>query len=962
MDERTYRRDAFISYSHQQDVPLAEALQRGLHRLARPWTRRQIVSVFRDTTSLAAASDLGAAILHELGQSRYFVYIASPAAAQSRWVRAEIEFWLEHRPMDHFLIAVSDGTIAWDPDAGDWDWSRTTCLPDVLRRKFAKEPLWVDLTAIRKAERYSLRDAPFRDTVAALLARIRGLSKDEVDSEDLRQRRTAVRMLRGAVTTLSFLLVTSLIAGLFAWQQRNEALARARTSASLALAARALEMAATDPRRAAQYALYSYETEPTGEAAQALARAVAANDKVSQHMQGGNGAVADWRGAGSIPATKVAVSRDGSTMAYYSAFDPDEKGVGDRHVHLYDIRAHKPLTIIDGEDWPNSGGPLELSADGRLLAKAVWPNRIELWGVPEGRLLRTIAAGNPDGLPNAQMGFRAFALSPDGRRLAAAFHSMPVGDDVRVTVWDTGTGTPVSEGRAATVWAELAFRDANELVYVDGGARTVRTLAQDGSAWSEPRELAGYPTTEARENGVRLTILSRDGDMAYVAGDDGWVMGAKDGDTDELWDLAGGRRLAAVPMGDIRMTDLPRDNNAMVVGDTKRGVALYDATLRQRRVLGSFAFPALSISTSGDGTWVAAGTQDGAVSLFSTASLQGGVDVPNDDRIKADELTPDKHLAFRSKEGGTDLWSVTEAGVQRLGHINTSVVRDKTTNDSVIANGDGTRVVVEKAGTLTLWDPKTGLQIGPPVTDSPVNLPLYFLPDGIHLVGAGNGAVTVTDTRTWKVVQELPGTSGAGDITFSGDRTTLVIGDTREVTVFRVSKGNRLKKVRKTAAVMKGSPVVSRRGDKVATIDGDNRITILDVASGRVVQSSAVAIKGGQRSIVFNGDARFVVQVVGTGRDATFQFWDAQTGESRGTWAVETQVVGDKDTVEMFTASEGGILTFGADGSLMRRTIDIAAWRQVLCKLVADPLPGPEYDRYLKGLDVSLPCGRHAEA
>ncbi|KJY46768.1 WD40 repeat, subgroup, partial [Streptomyces sp. NRRL S-444] len=285
MDERTYRRDAFISYSHQQDVPLAEALQRGLHRLARPWTRRQIVSVFRDTTSLAAASDLGAAILHELGQSRYFVYIASPAAAQSRWVRAEIEFWLEHRPMDHFLIAVSDGTIAWDPDAGDWDWSRTTCLPDVLRRKFAKEPLWVDLTAIRKAERYSLRDAPFRDTVAALLARIRGLSKDEVDSEDLRQRRTAVRMLRGAVTTLSFLLVTSLIAGLFAWQQRNEALARARTSASLALAARALEMAATDPRRAAQYALYSYETEPTGEAAQALARAVAANDKVSQHMQ-----------------------------------------------------------------------------------------------------------------------------------------------------------------------------------------------------------------------------------------------------------------------------------------------------------------------------------------------------------------------------------------------------------------------------------------------------------------------------------------------------------------------------------------------------------------------------------------------------------------------------------------------------------------------------------------------------
>ncbi|MGW7452648.1 TIR domain-containing protein [Streptomyces sp. NPDC054787] len=957
MDERQYRRDAFISYSHQQDVPLAQALQRGLHRLARPWTRRQLVSVFRDTTSLAASSDLGASILMELAHSRYFILVASPAAAQSRWVRDEIEFWIEHRPMDRFLIAVSDGSIAWDRSLNDWDWSRTTCLPEVLQGTFAREPLWVDLTAVRASEAFSLRDAPFRDAVATLLARLRGQSKDEVDSEDLRQRRAALRMLRGAVTALSLLLVTSLIAGFLAFRQRNEALARARTSASLALAARALEMAPTDPRRAAQYALYAYATEPTGEAAQALARAVAANDKVSRHLQGGNEAVAEWRGAGTRPATEVAVSQDGSTMAYYTAFDAQAKSLDDRYVHLYDIRAGKALPSVDGEDWALNGGPLRLSADGRLLAIGVWPNRIELWDVPQGRLTRTIAAGTPE-LPNALMGFRAFALSPDGQRMAAAFHSAPVDQDVRIVVWDTASGTSVSEGRADSALVDLAFQDANRLLYLDGEKRRMRTVTLDRNEWSTPRELPGLPAPEAFAGGSEDIVLSDDGDMAYAAIHEASVGGVRAGDTDELWDVAAARKLASAPGGDIRQTVLPRDNNTMVVGEGRRGVALYDTALRQRRLLGAFEFPVLSMAASADGKWVAAGTQDGAISLFSTDSLQGGVDLPNEDQLKAEELTPDKRLAFRSKEGATDLWTVTDTGVRRLGHIGIPVVRDRTAEDDVIANADGSRVVVEKGGTLTLWDPKTGAQIGSPVTDSPVNAPLFFLPDGIHLVGAGNGGISVTDTRTWKVVQEVAGTGSYEAAAVSGDHKALVLREDRKVTVFRVTKDNRLKQVHKTKADMKGELAVSHTGDKIATIDGDNRISILDVRSGRIVLSSAVAVRDGQRSVVFNRDGRFVVQVVGTGKDATFQFWDARTGESRGTWAVETQVVGAKDTVQTFTAPDGSILTFGVDGSLMRRTIDVAAWREVLCKVGPDPLPDNEYDRYLDGLDVKAPCPR----
>ncbi|MFB7464101.1 TIR domain-containing protein [Streptomyces sp. NPDC056224] len=294
-------RDAFISYSHKRDSALAEGLQRGLHRLARPWTRRQVINVFRDTTSLSANNDLGGSIKRELEHSRYFIYLASPEAAQSRWVREEIEFWIDNRPMDRFLIAVSGGTVAWDTNTRDFDWDATTALPAVLRGKFGTEPLWVDLTRFRESEKLSLRQAEFRDVVATLAAPLHGRTKDALDSEDLRQHRIATRMLRGSVAALSLLLVTSLVAGVFAWQQRGEALVRARRSASQALAARALEIAGTDPRRAAQLALYAEAVQPTGESAQAMARAVAANEGVARHFEAGGDQVSESRGAGMIP-------------------------------------------------------------------------------------------------------------------------------------------------------------------------------------------------------------------------------------------------------------------------------------------------------------------------------------------------------------------------------------------------------------------------------------------------------------------------------------------------------------------------------------------------------------------------------------------------------------------------------------------------------------------------------------
>jgi hypothetical protein len=71
----------FISYSHAADGKLAPALQRALHKLAKPWYSFRLIHVFRDQSSLSANPALWASIETALSESEYFLLMASPIAA-----------------------------------------------------------------------------------------------------------------------------------------------------------------------------------------------------------------------------------------------------------------------------------------------------------------------------------------------------------------------------------------------------------------------------------------------------------------------------------------------------------------------------------------------------------------------------------------------------------------------------------------------------------------------------------------------------------------------------------------------------------------------------------------------------------------------------------------------------------------------------------------------------------------
>lgn len=231
--------NAFLSYSHAADNALAPSLQSALHRFARPWNRLRALRVFRDKTSLAASPELWPAIVEALAESGHFLLLASPAAAASRWVQREIDWWLQHRPPQQLLILLTEGELVWDDAAGDFDWQRTTALPSALRGHFATEPLWVDLRWARSGEALSLRHTAFRLAVLDIAAPLHGRSKDELDGDDVRQFARTKRLATGAITALVALTLLSVAAAIFALRQRDEALRQGSVALAGRLAAQA---------------------------------------------------------------------------------------------------------------------------------------------------------------------------------------------------------------------------------------------------------------------------------------------------------------------------------------------------------------------------------------------------------------------------------------------------------------------------------------------------------------------------------------------------------------------------------------------------------------------------------------------------------------------------------------------------------------------------------------------------
>ena len=106
---------------------------------------------------------------------------------------------------DRVLIVLTDGEIVWDERSGKLDRGKTTALPPTLRDALAEEPRWVNLRWLHDADQVAQTNPRLRDGVADIATSLRGVPKDTLVGEHIRQHRHTIRLARGAVTALVLL-------------------------------------------------------------------------------------------------------------------------------------------------------------------------------------------------------------------------------------------------------------------------------------------------------------------------------------------------------------------------------------------------------------------------------------------------------------------------------------------------------------------------------------------------------------------------------------------------------------------------------------------------------------------------------------------------------------------------------------------------------------------------------------
>ncbi|WP_405817554.1 toll/interleukin-1 receptor domain-containing protein [Streptomyces sp. NBC_00838] len=938
------QRDAFISYSQSKNAPLAKQLQRGLERLAVPRFRPMRMSVFRDITSLPANHDLWQSIQRELARSRYLILLASPDAAASPWVAKEIDYWLRERDTEHLLIAVVGGEIKWDESAGDFDWRRTTCLPRNLAGHFTSTPLWVDLREIERQSRLSLRYPPFRAAVATLAAPLHGRPKEELEHDDFRQVRFVKRLGWSGVALLVALLMLAVYGFVDAGRQRDEAVAQARTSASQALAARSGQLLATSPNQAAQYALYADETRSTPESRRALAQAVAAAPYAKRRLRADADSVLGNQGAGNPADTDVVLSADGTTAAYSSEFD-EAPG-----VRLYDVRSARQSGVLRTE-----GRPRALSRDGRVLATEVYLNRVQLWDTRTGKLLRTMATGHTEGLPRVGQGLYALAFSPDGRWVAVS-HLTPEGEAFLV-VWSVSDGREITRLPVSDARVGLGFSaDGSRMTLVDTGRQEVREFLTDPARWESARSLPGMTGTPT-EALKHSEVLLFDGARKALT---------RTPERAEVWDLERRRRIAERSLGAYENMTVADGEGTVVVGGRDGRVRLYDAALRPSTTLGRLVRPAGALAVSADGAHVAVGSYGGELNLFTTGARRGQRVALNDGEFSAGDLTPDGRMAVHRTEGHTEFWDPrTDRRLGAIPYANLSVNEDDTAYAlSADKRYVGMRSVEggESTGRFDIWDLRTGKRTGCGLTIDGVSGGLrrpgvFFLPGDRHVVGDWNGAVEVLDTRT---CTRSTVTSGSRDLALSGDRKTLVLLDGASVDAWRWDGDHSFEHTAHTT-LPDGGPAlgigVDHDGNQAAFSYRESHVYVVRLDSGQRVRATGY-LPEMAGDVAFSRDGTLVFQGFSTESTQGVRVLDASSGDQLDVWTTDPPAASAEPGagMQVVPGPAEDILTLGPDRNVVRRTVGVEPWRDLLCGLVSQPLPARERDRYLEGVDVEAPC------
>ena len=846
---------AFISYSHAADGKLAPALQFALHRFAKPWYRLRALRVFRDKASLSANPALWPSIERALAESGHFLLMASPEAARSPWVQQEIDWWLKNRSVENLLIMLTDGEIAWDGMVGDFDWNRTTALPNGLAKRFVHEPLYVDLRWAKTEDNISLRHSQFRAAVLDIAAPLHGKAKDSLDGEDVREYRKTRRLAGAATLALLVLTVSAVIGAHLAIQQKNVAEERRQVAVVHQLTARS-ELARTQRRsQLPRSILLATEVikrtgawaEGPWEAHQILNRgltlmprpvaAMRHDDEISglQFTQDGrylasaskDGTARLWEPASGFQVARM--SHEGPVVAL--AFGSDGKVLitaSKDHTHRY---WRVPFGVeIERIDVPRNAG--RVIAFGPSSGLATVDGNDDIW-VSDfkkqlTRLTRNAAEQDARKKFGLLLSVNVLAFDAGGRYLAAGFGNTVASflpfqsQQFGTAIWEVATKREV---------ARFAANDAVRAVAFTPDAKYLAAGGADNKARVWHIERKEQLLEVLHDGSVATVTVSSDGKLLATGANDS---------TASVWDIVTGTEiLRAVEDGAITSVAVSPDGSLLATGTERGMIRVWDMNPVERAV--SVTHPGIiwSAAFSDTGGLLATTSTHGTTVVTSAAGVELFRIDARRDQLAAGELARLEHgevaigelgdlFAVLLDNGSATVWDTRrKSQVVRVDHGGKGSAMAIAEDQNLLATGGDD-------GIVRVWDLPSGNPRGEYRLGSMVSAVRLSIGGKSLAVGTSSGDLVLTNLITGAEVVRGRHDKVVMDVAFSNDgRWMASRGEDNVVLVWNLDNP---KDVRRFTGLLQLGGGLAFSPDSGHLVAGDGEFArIWEISSGRAV-------------------------------------------------------------------------------------------------------------------------------
>ncbi len=330
------------------------------------------------------------------------------------------------------------------------------------------------------------------------------------------------------------------------------------------------------------------------------------------------------------------------------------------------------------------------------------------------------------------------------------------------------------------------------------------------------------PVAQAQRKGIISSIFpSADGKYFVTASEDGTAC---------LWTLKGEQKYCVEHEDVLNDVLLSADNKYLFTAGADGFVNLWDG--KNGKPIKSFEFKSnvWDVDISQDNTWLAAGREDGGLTLIELAKLK-------------------EEVSFNL--GSNEIYALTFSRDSKWLALGLS------------------------SGQVTLWRVNSGDSVPGPKHNAGVQK-VEFSPDGKWMVSvAPDNTARVAQTISGGTKYILPHNDWVEDVAFSPDSSWFVTAaDDKLARVFETETGREKFRMEHTGFVSKVD--VSPNGQWIATTGFDGRALVWDAASGTLVKKIILDATG--TAITFSTDNN---QLIVGDTDGNISIWDISTLNAR---------------------------------------------------------------------------------